>query len=109
MSYRIEFIDEAAKDLEELDASVKRQVDAAILKVSKNTLPKNEGGFGNPLGNKHGNNLTGFCKIKLLKLGIRVVYELVRIEEIMKIVVIAARADEEVYEITARRIKDNRQ
>jgi mRNA interferase RelE/StbE len=109
LSYRIEFIDEAAKDLEELDASVKRQVDAAILKVSKNTLPKNEGGFGNPLGNKHGNNLTGFCKIKLLKLGIRVVYELVRIEEIMKIVVIAARADEEVYEITARRIKDNRQ
>jgi len=106
LSYHVEFMVEAANDLEELDGSVKRQVDAAILKVSKNPLPKNEGGMGNPLGNKHGNNLTGFCKIKLIKLGIRVVYELIRIEEIMKIVVIAARADEEVYDIAAKRIKD---
>jgi len=57
-----------------------------------------------PLGHKQGANLTGLCKIKLLKLGIRVVYKLVREGEIMKIIVIAARADEEVYSIASRRV-----
>jgi len=101
-------MDAATKDLEELDGSVKQQVYAAILKVSKNPLPKNEGGLGNPLGNKYGNNLTGFFKIKLLKLGIRIVYELIRDDAIMKIVVIAVRTDGEVYEIATKRIKDSK-
>jgi mRNA interferase RelE/StbE len=45
------------------------------------------------------------CKIKLLKSGIRVVYRLIRTGEIMKIIVIAARADDEVYKIAADRIE----
>jgi len=71
--------------------------------VAQNPLPQNEGGYGKPLGNKQGKNLTGFCKIILMKLGIRVVYELIRTDEIMEIIVIAARADEEVYDIAAKR------
>ena len=43
-------------------------------------IPANEGGYGKPLGNKHGNGLTSLCKIKLRKEGIRVVYALVRTE-----------------------------
>ena len=66
-------------------------------------MPQNEGGYGKPLGNRGGRNLTGLCKITLKKLGIRVVYELVRTEAAMEIVVVAARADEEVYDIAARR------
>jgi mRNA interferase RelE/StbE len=101
-------MEEAETDMDELDGSVKKQVDAAILKVSKNPLPKNEGGYGNPLGNKHGGNLTGLCKITLLKLGIRVVYKLVRENKDMSIVVVAARADEQVYKIALKRIQDDK-
>ena len=101
-------MEEAVTDMNDLDGSAKKQVDAAILKVSQNPLPKSEGGYGNPLGNKHDNNLTGLCKIKLLKLGIRVVYKLIRENDIMIVVVVAARADEEVYKIAAKRIQDDK-
>ncbi|MDR2167599.1 MAG: hypothetical protein LBE35_07105 [Clostridiales bacterium] len=67
-------------------------------------MPKNEGGYGNPLGHKYGMNLTGLCSIKLHKLGIRVVYKVIRVGNIMKIIVVAARADEKVYRIAHRRI-----
>jgi hypothetical protein len=39
----------------------------------------------------------------LKKLGVRIVYKLIRTETIMQIIVIAARADGEVYEIAAKR------
>ena len=101
----VEFGDEARKDHRALDIHARVQVNKAIRKVSQNPLPQKEGGYGKPLGHKSGKNLTGLCKIKLLKLGIRVVYRIVRTEETMKIVVIAARADDEVYSIAARRME----
>jgi len=99
----VRYIDEAAKDRDSFDVSARNQIDKAIRKVSQNPLPKNEGGYGVPLGNKHGNDLTGLCRIKLLKLGIRIVYKIIRDGEIMRIIVIAARADNEVYKIAAGR------
>ena len=104
MSYSVEYSSEAKKDRAALDISVRKQVELAVRKVAQNPLPKNEGGYGDPLGNKHGKNLTGLCKIKLLKLGIRVVYRVIRTEDVMRVIVIAARADDEVYEIAAKRI-----
>ncbi|MCL2514069.1 MAG: type II toxin-antitoxin system RelE/ParE family toxin, partial [Oscillospiraceae bacterium] len=104
--WHIDYIEEAVKDRKTLDASVRNQVDKAIRKVSKNPLPKSEGGYGKPLGNKHGENLTGLLKIKLLNLGIRVVYKVIRTDKIMRIIVIAARADDEVYDVAAKRIED---
>ncbi|MDR3148559.1 MAG: type II toxin-antitoxin system RelE/ParE family toxin [Oscillospiraceae bacterium] len=103
-TWEVEFTAEAVKDRDALNSSVRNQVYKAIRKVSQNPLPKNEGGYGEPLGNKQGHNLTGLCKIKLLKLGIRVIYKAVRENGVMKIIVIAARADDEVYEIAAKRI-----
>ena len=103
--WQVEFAKEAEKDRNGLDASSRQQVDKAIRKVSQNPLPKSEGGYGEPLGHKRGVNLTGLLKIKLRGLGIRVVYKIVRDDEIMKIIVIAARADEEVYDIAANRIE----
>ena len=105
MSYQVRYTDKAESDLASLDNSQARQVRKVITKVSENPLPKHEGGYGTPLGNKQGYNLTGCLKIKLRKLGIRVVYRVIRENEIMKIIVIAARADEEVYEIAADRLK----
>ena len=103
--WNVVFTDEAYKDIEALDISIKRQVDKAIRKVSQNPLPKDEGGYGTPLGNKGGRNLTGLCRIKLKNTGIRVIYKLYRDGESMRIIVIAARADDEVYRIAALRNK----
>ena len=105
MSYVIEYTESAKEDLKHLDGSQRKQVLAAINKVSQNPLPKRKGGYGNPLGNRDDSKLAGYLKIKLLRLGVRVVYELVKAEEsdIMKIVIIAMRSD--VYEEAARRIE----
>ena len=102
--WTVEFTDEAKRDMCDLSNTQRFQVNKALIKVSQNPLPNSEGGYGKPLGNKGSTNLTGLLKIKLLKLGIRVVYKLVRDDKVMKIIIVAARADDEVYEIAAKRI-----
>jgi mRNA interferase RelE/StbE len=106
MKWKVEYLQEAVKDLKGLDQAQRYKVVKAIEKVSENPLPTSEGGYGKPLGNKGGKNLTGYLKIKLLKLGIRVVYAIVREGNFMKIIVIAARTDEEVYKRASERLKD---
>ena len=102
-NYRINFSDEAKIDIKEFNKVQRKQIYKSINKVVQNPLPQNEGGYGKPLGHKQGRNLTGLCKIVLMKLGIRVVYKLIRKDDIMEIIVIAARSDEEVYDIAAKR------
>ena len=103
--WTVEYSNEAAKDRDGLNTAARNQVYKAIRKVSQNPLPKSEGGYGKPLGNMLGNDLTGLLKIKLLKLGIRIVYRLIRDDEVMRIIVIAVRADDEVYRIAADRLQ----
>ena len=105
MNYKVDYSEEAKIDLKEFNKSQRRQIYDAVDKVSQNPLPQNEGGYGKPLGNKQGRNLTGHFKIVLMKLGIRVVYKLLRTETTMRIIVVAARADDEVYDIAAKRAK----
>jgi len=105
MIWKIYYTDEAKDDLRSLDGSQRKNVLKAITKVSQNPLPANEGGYGKPLGNKHGQDLTGLYKIKLKRDGIRIVYALIRTETSMKIIVIAARADDEVYELASKRME----
>ena len=66
-------IPEAEKSFAKFDKSLKIQIAAGIMKVSTNPLPQ-PAGYGKPLGNKGGNNLTGFFKIKYKGIGIRVVF-----------------------------------
>lgn len=101
MTWKVRITDEARKDFQGLDGSVKKQVLAGILKVSKAPLPSPQG-YGKPLGNKHGNNLTGFFKIKYRGIGIRVVYTLAVDEAVMNIVVISERDDSFCYELAIR-------
>jgi len=101
--WKVEFTKDAAKDMADLDSSQRLQVHKAIYKVSKNPLPQSEGGYGKPLGSRQSKDLTGLLKIKLLKLGIRIVYKIVRTDEIMKIIV-AARADDAVNNLVFNRI-----
>mgnify|MGYP003304690429 CR=1 FL=1 len=103
MNWKLSYLPEAAKDLKNLDGSQRVLVAKAINKVLENPLPDYEGGYGKPLGNKSGNDLSGFLKIKLKNAGIRVVYKLIRTETEMLVVVIGARADSEVYDIARHR------
>lgn len=97
MTWCVEFLEEAKKDIKKLERSASLQVLKGIQKVSQNPLPIQEGGYGKPLGNKNGANLTNLLKIKFRDLGIRVVYKVERTEDVMKIIVVSARTDEQVY------------
>lgn len=101
MAWKVQITDEAKKDYTKLEGSVRKQVLAGIIKVSKAPLPS-PNGYGKPLGNKNGNNLTGFFKIKYRGIGIRVVYTLVLDKQIMNIVVISSRDDNFCYELAAK-------
>lgn len=78
MTWCVEFLEEAKKDMKKLERSASLQVLKGIQKVSQNPLPVQEGGYGKPLGNKNGANLTNLLKIKFRDLGIRVVYKVER-------------------------------
>lgn len=103
MIWTVVYLPEAEKDFRQLSKTQIIHVRKAINKVSQNPLPQSEGGYGKPLGHKHGINLTGYLKIKLRNDGIRVVYRLIRTKTQMLIVVIGLREDEEVYEIAQKR------
>lgn len=103
MKRKLSYLPEAAKDLKNLNGSQRVLVAKAINKVLENPLPDYEGGYGKPLGNKSGNDLSGFLKIKFKNAGIRVVYKLIRTEAEMLVVVVGARADSEVYDIAQHR------
>ena len=103
MTWSVEYLDEAKKDLKRLDHSVQVQVVKGILKVAQNPLSVHEGGYGKPLGNKSGANLTGLYKIKFRDIGIRVVYKVEIVDTVMRIVIISTRTDEQVYREAAKR------
>jgi mRNA interferase RelE/StbE len=108
MSYQINFLPEALNDMKSLDHSVSTQVTKGILKVSKNPVSIHQGGYGKPLGNKDGSNLTGLFKIKFRGIGIRVVYSVMEQNNVMTIIVVSVRADNQVYqEAACRRTKHN--
>lgn len=107
MRWDVRYLPEAAIDIQKLDCSQRKQVLKAIDKVSQNPLPSSEGGLGKPLGNKNGNNLTGLLKIKLLQTGIRIVYDLIREENGMRIIIVGIRADNEVYDLAEKRLSKN--
>ena len=104
--YELAIYPEAVKDVKKLDGSKRQMVAKAIKKVLSNPLPQDKGGYGKPLGNKAGLNLTGYLKIKLRGSGIRIVYRLVETKGKMAVVVVGAREDDEVYRIAAKRAAD---
>ena len=51
MTWSIEFLEEAEKDMKKLDHSAQIQLLKGTSKVSQNPLPAEEGGYGMPYGN----------------------------------------------------------
>ena len=103
MNWNVEYLPEADKDLDSLTRQQQILVKKAIKKVQENPLPQSEGGYGKPLGHKHGLNLTNLLKIKLRGEGIRVVYKLIKTESQMLVIVVGIREDDEVYELAHTR------
>lgn len=104
MRWNIEYVKEAQRDLRKLDPYVRKLVLKAIEKTAEKPLPPPDG-LGKPLGNHASSKLSGYYKIKLRNLGYRVVYDLVREDGVMKIIIISVRDDEEVYKEAERRIQ----
>lgn len=102
MNWSIEFLPEANDDLGRLDGSVRPQILKGIRKVSQDPLSD---GYGKPLGNLSGSDLSGLMKIKFKKIGIRVVYKVEITDNAMKIIIISARSDIQVYEEAEKRRK----
>jgi mRNA interferase RelE/StbE len=107
MSWEVIYLPEALDDLRSLDGSQRLLIGKAIEKLKRNPLPETEGGYGKWLGNKSGRNLSGFLKVKLRGPGLRIVYQLLRVEDRVLIVVIGAREDSEVYDLANNRIKQH--
>lgn len=98
-----EFLPEALADMKRLDHATAVRVQKAIDRVAENPLPQSEGGYGKPLGNKQGLDLTGLLKVKLRSDGIRIVYKLERVHGTMRVVIVGVRTDMEVYREALRR------
>ena len=105
MKWKVEYIKEAQRDLKRLDPYNRKIILKAIDKTAERPLPPPEG-IGKPLGNHASSKLSGYYKIKLRNLGYRVVYQLVKEVEIMRVIVISIRDDEAVYKEAERRIRD---
>jgi len=117
VSWRVEWLEEAAKDMRRLGKAEQKQVLKGVAKVSENPLPSSQGGYGQPMRNadpadvrpprrgeqgkplRNANraHLAGLCKIKFRDLGIRVVYKPVLKEGTMVIIVVGVRTDGEAY------------
>ena len=103
MSWKIEYIKEAQRDLQRLDPYNRKLILKAIEKTAERPLPPPDG-IGKPLGSHAAAKLSGYFKIKLRDLGYRVVYGLIREGNTMKVIVISIRDDEAVYREAERRI-----
>lgn len=103
MRCQITFIPEALTDMKKLDNSIRPQVVKGIQKVSRNPVSIYHGGYGKPLGNKDGTNLTGLFKIKFRGIGIRVVYSVEEKDCVMTIIIVSVRSDNQVYQEASKR------
>ena len=103
MNWKVKYLPEAVKDMKNLAGNLQLLIAKTLKKVSQNPLPENEGGYGKPLGNHNDFRLAELLKVKLKSAGLRIVYKLVRTETEMLIVVIGARADDEVYDTAQKR------
>lgn len=98
--FEVKFYEEAKEELHSLDGSEKLLVFKALSRIEERGDE-----IGDPLENKRGLNLTGCRKVKLKKQGIRIVYRIDGEEvEVVDIIAIGKRADEEVYKAAYERL-----
>ena len=94
----------AEKDFEKLAGNELIQVRRALDKILINPLSEKDGGYGKPLGRIRDIDLTGYFKVKLQKLGKRIVYKIENDVLIVVVIAVGPRANLEVYRTAAKRI-----
>src|SRR4030065_1852797 len=100
MVYRVESLQDAEKDFDTLDGSIRKEVAKKIDALAENPF------LGKPLGNKFGIDLTGFYKLYAEKKKYRIVYRLIGdCLEVIEIFAIGKREKEEVYKMAYKRFK----
>lgn len=101
---KLNFWEDAKTDWSALDGHQKKFVAKALQKIEENA-----DGIGEVLSKKRHIDLTGYRKVKLKAVGIRIVYKVLNDKiEVAEIVAIGNRADEEVYKEAFERIAKNR-
>lgn len=108
-AWEFRLIPAAENDFARLDGSQKKLVVKALDKLVLNPLPQSEGGYGSPLGNRSGSDLSGFLKLKLRGAGLRIVYDLRYENQTAYVIIIGMREDGRVYKEAELRIDEYRQ
>ncbi|MEG1561583.1 MAG: hypothetical protein RR323_04175 [Raoultibacter sp.] len=96
--FQIEFYnDEAEKEYRKLDGSIKKLVNVGLKKLEERA---------DEIGKELHGPLFGCKELKYLKHGIRVIFRLVDgIVQVVEIIAIGARKDDEVFETAENRLK----
>ncbi len=97
---RIVLTDEARTDLQGLDGTARKIVAGGIAKLRTDPALR-----GSPLGSRATGDLTGFRKLVVGNRAYRIVYRVEPDGTIAVILVIARRADDEVYRVALARIQ----
>lgn len=95
--FEVNLIPEAVKEYRRLDGSIKKLVNVAFRKLEERADE-----LGEELFDKKETKLLGCRKIKFRKHGIRIVYRIIKGKvEIVQVIAIGIRGDDEVYKIQA--------
>lgn len=99
MKYEIHFHKKAKKEYDKLDNSIRKIFDATLKKIAED--PEN---FSHSyLSNQNDSDLAGCCKIKLRKLGYRLVYEVIDEKVQIYVIAIGKREESIVYKEASKR------
>lgn len=97
MTFKINFTKDSLQDYEKLDNSQKIQIRKSMLKIEQSGMQT-----GHPLRGK----LADCRKLKHKKLGLRVIFRQSDLGiEIIEIIVVGKRDDEEVYQLAEKRLR----
>ena len=93
MTYNLEFLEEAKREWEKLNPSIKQQLKKKLVKVLENPkVPKNQlSGSSNRY------------KIKLRSIGYRLVYEVIDQEVVVLVIAVGRRDNNQVYKAAESR------
>lgn len=97
---RVEFTDDAREDLRDLDGSSRSIVFKALLKLRDQPEQR-----GQPLGSRARGNLTGLRKLVIGNRDYRAVYQVTAAGDVAIVIVVAKRAESEVYELAIARMR----
>lgn len=96
MTYSIRVHRDFEHDLRKLDQSIQDQLYKKLIKIIENPhIPKNR---------LHG-DLSTCYKIKLLKAGVRLIYQVIDDEVVILLITVGKRADQAVYDEAVKRVR----